>query len=59
MKVKLTCPFCGSEDIVKDATAKWDFEKQEMVLNNVYEVRWDCGDCGAEFDRANEEGVDE
>lgn len=48
-KVTLHCPECDSQYIMIDASARWDEDKQSMVLYTVTASYWDCGDCDAEF----------
>lgn len=36
-KVRKVCKYCGSTDVLKDAWAEWDEEKQEWVLSDVYD----------------------
>jgi predicted RNA-binding Zn-ribbon protein involved in translation (DUF1610 family) len=51
--MKLLCPYCGSENIVRDAYAEWDSEANEWVLRSVYDDM-SCDDCGKEFKEATE-----
>lgn len=46
-KINIICAVCGSADILKDAYAKWDTEKQEWVLQNVFD-NTDCNICEGE-----------
>lgn len=41
---KPVCSACGSEDVTKDAWAEWDIEKQDWVLQNVYDDTF-CQTC--------------
>lgn len=41
------CRKCGSQDVVKDAWAKWNIEKQEWVLDNVFDAAF-CNSCEGE-----------
>lgn len=50
---KLICPYCKSENIVCDACAEWNIEKQEWVLLAVYD-EMTCNDCGEDFRFADE-----
>lgn len=54
MRIKFTCPHCGSEDILKDAWATWDIEKQEWTLHSHYHD-YLCNDCEEKFSEPNEE----
>ena len=55
-KGKLFCPYCGSDDIVRDALAEWSVEEQEWVLRGTFDDMT-CEECGEEFDEAGEEEV--
>lgn len=44
-----TCPRCGSQNISKDAAARWDEEAGEWSLACVHDSET-CDDCGAEGD---------
>lgn len=48
MDIKKVCPECGSDDISRDASARWSIEKQEWELCVVYDKYVSCGDCGYE-----------
>lgn len=50
--MKLLCPHCNSENISRDASAKWNGE--EWGLSCVYDDMT-CDDCGKDFYEANEE----
>lgn len=43
-KEKPVCATCGSENVVADAWAEWDFEKQEWVLQTSFDDKF-CHDC--------------
>ncbi|MBV2149902.1 hypothetical protein KRZ98_16785 [Sphingobium sp. AS12] len=47
--VKPVCRDCGSEDIGRDATARWDEDLQDWSLTAVYDSVT-CDSCGAESD---------
>ena len=44
--IKMICEVCGSDNVLKDAFAAWDMEKQAWVLHAVYDDTV-CDDCGA------------
>lgn len=46
-RVKVVCKTCGGDQIYKDAMAMWDIEKQDWVLQTVYD-HTDCADCDGE-----------
>lgn len=50
MKVllKQVCGSCGSEDVLCDAYASWDFQKQEWVLSNTFDKGAFCNKCDGE-----------
>lgn len=41
--VTIVCGSCGSDDVTRDATVRWDIERQRWELSNVL----DNGDCNA------------
>lgn len=41
------CIACGSENVLKDAYAEWDNEKQKWVLFHTYDDSY-CQDCDSE-----------
>ena len=48
-RVKLVCPECGSADVIKDATVKWDEVAQAWTVAGVQD--WEmCQACDAERD---------
>jgi hypothetical protein len=47
MKRQITCAHCGGENVVRDAWASWDIDKQEWVLKNVFDYAY-CQDCASE-----------
>jgi hypothetical protein len=46
-KYLYVCSYCGTDNVTSDATAEWDFEKQDWVLNDVNDYSY-CGECGDE-----------
>jgi predicted RNA-binding Zn-ribbon protein involved in translation (DUF1610 family) len=44
--IKYVCPACGSENVLRDAYAAWDIQKQEWVLHDTYNNRDVCNNCG-------------
>lgn len=54
--VRLCCPECGGEDIVRDATARWCHISQEWELSGVQDTMT-CQECDAEFYEAAEIAV--
>lgn len=43
-KLKICCANCGSESVVRDAWAAWDFDRQDWILANVFDEAF-CPDC--------------
>lgn len=43
--VKKVCWSCGSDNIFREADSYWDVNKQDWVLNNVYDDV-SCRSCG-------------
>jgi len=57
--IKKTCTECGTDDLLFDAWAKWDYEKQEHVLVDVYPkaICNNCkGECGVNETETEEDG---
>lgn len=46
---KPVCPDCGSDGIVRDATARWDPDEQCWSISGIFDNET-CDDCGAEGD---------
>lgn len=46
-KRKMICKECGSENVMIDSWAVWDFAKQEWALYDVLDDAW-CGQCEEE-----------
>lgn len=46
---KPVCPDCGSDGIVRDATARWDPDDQCWSISGLFDNET-CDDCGAEGD---------
>lgn len=44
MKIKIVCSECGSENVVRDATAAWDVELQDWTLCAVQDAGY-CNEC--------------
>lgn len=55
-KVKLLCPSCGADAVMRDAFATWDEDAQEWELHSVYDT-FACNSCGAEFKEPTEEEI--
>ena len=47
MAIQIVCGECGGSDVVRDAWAEWDEERQEWVLANVFDDGF-CNTCGGE-----------
>jgi hypothetical protein len=47
--VRPVCKECGSNDLTRDACARWDDELQDWIASGVYDCT-NCGSCGAESD---------
>ena len=50
------CGRCGSPNISADAAARWDHEKQDWTITNVFDKGHSCDDCGGECRIEWEEG---
>jgi len=47
MKLDYFCKACGSRNVFRDATARWDVNAQAWVLAGVCDHST-CGECGRE-----------
>ncbi len=47
-KVRMVCKECGSEDVLCDAYAEWNYDKQEWVLQNTFDKGAYCNQCDGE-----------
>lgn len=47
MRLKMICENCGSENVMHDAWAEWDFDNQQWTLGNVFDYAY-CTDCDGE-----------
>lgn len=47
MKIKKVCSECGSEDVLVDAYASWNYGKQKYELDSTYDNTF-CNNCGGE-----------
>ena len=47
MKIDIICPTCGGTNVMRDAWAVWDVDKQEWTLGAVFDAGH-CDDCEAE-----------
>lgn len=55
-KIKKVCSLCGSEEVLVDAYAQWDVEKQKFVLNSTFERSFCfCNACERECQIIDEE----
>ena len=44
--VNIVCANCGSDDVLINAAVRWDINRQEYIVANVFDGGHDCGDCG-------------
>jgi transposase-like protein len=58
-KIKLVCPYCGSDDIVRDGPLYWNIAKQEWASNDSVYDDMVCNDCDEEFEEADEREIKE
>ena len=43
-KIEMICETCGSKEVLRDAWAEWDEDKQDWVLQNVFDEAF-CENC--------------
>ena len=46
-RVRKVCGTCGSERVTIDAWAAWDVDKQDWVLDDIFDNEY-CRDCEGE-----------
>lgn len=56
-KIRYFCSNCGSTDIVWDAWASWNEEKQVMELENTFDDCF-CNECEQSSKEVSEEEVE-
>lgn len=44
MTIRIVCSWCGSNDVARDAWARWDEAAQDWVLGAVFDDGW-CHRC--------------
>jgi hypothetical protein len=47
-KIKMICPHCGSEDVTRDALARWSVEEQKWVVSSELDTM-QCEACNREI----------
>ena len=52
------CTTCGSDQILRDAYAYWDYEKQSWELHSTYDTFY-CNECESETSITWEEDSNE
>lgn len=46
--VRMVCATCGSDDVLADAYAEWDFHNQCWTVQSVMDKRHHCNACDGE-----------
>ncbi len=47
-KIKMICPYCGSDDVTRDALARWSMPKQKWEVSSELDTM-QCEACGREI----------
>ena len=47
-RIDYVCKHCGSNELIFDATARWDEDFQEWALSDTFEDKPYCGNCDIE-----------
>ncbi len=47
IRKKLVCAKCGSDEVVKDAYAQWNVDKQNWEIQNIFDMSF-CEVCECE-----------
>lgn len=53
--MKKVCKYCGSTDVVADTFARWDEEKNDWIVDSVYDKGAYCNECDGETTIVNED----
>lgn len=53
LDMRLICPYCHSDNIARDAAARWNPETKDWELSCVHDDIT-CDDCGESFYEAEE-----
>lgn len=56
-RVRMVCAYCGGEDVMRDAWAEWDIEKQDWVLRSVFD-HTHCESCDGDTSLSEVEVVE-
>jgi len=48
MKITKVCPYCGSDNVSRDACARWKPETQQWEISALYDNSY-CEDCDSEL----------
>ena len=46
---KPICPYCGSDDVVANASASWDKAKQKWICEDIYDKGHSCLNCDSDI----------
>jgi hypothetical protein len=46
-RLEMKCSYCGGTNVLLDAWAEWDVDKQEWTLQNIFHNAF-CEDCEGE-----------
>jgi hypothetical protein len=52
-RYKMVCPYCGSEDVSKDATVRWDVDHQCWGVSAIFDGGH-CDGCNTELKRVDQ-----
>ena len=47
------CTTCGSDQVMCDAYAYWDYEKQSWELHSTYDGNFYCSECETDSSNVN------
>lgn len=54
VKVKIVCPYCGSDNVARDAACRWNAETQQWEISGLMDSGG-CDSCDSELKSFNEE----
>lgn len=55
-KIKIVCPYCGSDNVARDAAARWNTETQRWEITSLMDSGG-CDGCDSELKSFDEEPI--
>jgi uncharacterized protein with PIN domain len=57
-RIMKVCPYCGSDQVSKDATVRWSVEHQQWEISGIFD-NGHCDGCDTELKSMEDEEVPE